>query len=98
MQSAAAAERERVERELLRLGEREGNLTLELDAIREARSALQDELVVLRRLSRARINAAEPWPRPRRAKLPRESSKAVVRLGSVDLLYQPAAVLSLNET
>jgi hypothetical protein len=52
MQSAAAAERERVERELLRLSERESNLTLELDAIREARSALQDELVVLRRLSR----------------------------------------------
>jgi hypothetical protein len=52
MQSAAAAERERVERELLRLSKREDGLTLELDAIREARSALQDELVVLQRLSR----------------------------------------------
>jgi hypothetical protein len=52
MQSAAAAERERVERELLRLRKREDRLAHELDAIREARSALQDELVVLQRLSR----------------------------------------------
>jgi hypothetical protein len=53
MRSAAAAERERVERELLRLGKREESLTHELDAIRDARSALQEELVVLRRLARA---------------------------------------------
>lgn len=51
MQSAAAAERERVERELLRLREREDRLAHELNAIREAQSTLQDELVVLQRLS-----------------------------------------------
>jgi hypothetical protein len=52
MQSAAAAERERVERELLRLSKREDRLAHELDAIREAQSALQGELVVLQRLAR----------------------------------------------
>jgi len=52
MQSAAAAERERVERELRRLSKREDSLAQQLDAIREARSALQEELVVLKRLSR----------------------------------------------
>ncbi len=51
MQSAAAAERERVERELLRLRKREDRLAHELNALREAQSVLQDELVVLRRLS-----------------------------------------------
>jgi hypothetical protein len=51
MQSAAAAERERVERELLRLRKREDGLAHELSVIREAQSALQDELVVLQRLS-----------------------------------------------
>ncbi len=51
MQAAAAAERERVERELRRLSEREGSLAHELETIRAARGALQDELVVLQRLS-----------------------------------------------
>jgi hypothetical protein len=57
MQAAAAAERERVERELRRLSERENTLARELDAIRTARSALQDELSVLLRLSRDRAKS-----------------------------------------
>jgi hypothetical protein len=54
MQAAAAAEHERVERELRRLGERENTLARELDAIRRACAALRDELSVLQRLSRDR--------------------------------------------
>jgi hypothetical protein len=79
MQSAAAAERERVERELLRLSRREDSLTHELDAIREARSALQDELVVLQRLSRdlpaGEIRAADD--ERRRLRVVTEASQAV---------------------
>lgn len=70
MQSAAAAERERVERELLRLSKREDSLANELNAIREARSALQDELLVLQRLSRdlpaGEIRAADDERHPLR--------------------------------
>jgi len=52
MQAAAAAERARVERELSRLTAREETLTHELELAQRARSALQDELRVLERLSR----------------------------------------------
>jgi hypothetical protein len=52
MQAAAAAERERVERELRRLNEREDRVARELDTIRAARSALEGEVVLLQRLSR----------------------------------------------
>ncbi len=79
MQSAAAAERERVERELLRLSKREDGLAHELDAIREARSALQDELVVLQRLSRdlpaGEIRAADD--ERRRLRVVTDGSQAV---------------------
>jgi vacuolar-type H+-ATPase subunit I/STV1 len=78
MQSAAAAERERVERELLRLSKREDSLAHELDAIREARSALQDELVVLQRLSRdlpaGEIRAADER---RRLRVVTDTSQAI---------------------
>jgi hypothetical protein len=61
MQAAAAAERARVERELSRLTAREETLTHELELVRRARSALQDELRVLERLSRdaAEVEVAE---------------------------------------
>lgn len=52
MQAAAAAERERVERELRRLSEREDRVARELDTIRAARSALEGEVALLQRLSR----------------------------------------------
>ena len=53
MQAAAIAERERVEAELDRLRERLDSLVEEIEAIQTTRSALEDQLLVLRRLSRA---------------------------------------------
>jgi hypothetical protein len=53
MQAAAIAERERVEAELDRVRERLDDLVEEIDGVRATRSALEDELALLRRLSRS---------------------------------------------
>lgn len=67
MRAAAAAEQQRVERELHRLNDREDSLARELEALRAARSGLEDELVVLQRLSHdsveGEISAARATPR-----------------------------------
>jgi hypothetical protein len=52
MRAAAAAERERVDRELRRLCSREDSLARELEAIRATRRELESELSVLERLAR----------------------------------------------
>jgi hypothetical protein len=52
MRAAAVAERERVEAELARLGERLDSLAEEIEAIHSTRAALEDELLLLQRLSR----------------------------------------------
>jgi hypothetical protein len=54
IRSAAAAERDRVERELTRLADHERQLAQEMDRIRESREVLEHELGVLEQLTDAR--------------------------------------------
>ncbi len=58
IRSAAAAERDRVERELTRLADHERQLAQEMDRIRESREVLEHELGVLEQLTDARTNTS----------------------------------------
>jgi hypothetical protein len=62
MQSAAVAERARIERELTRLDSRRATLAQELSAVDEAREELQDQLRVLNRFAHAFGDDASPAP------------------------------------
>jgi chromosome segregation ATPase len=67
IRSAAAAERERVERELARLTERERRLAQEIDRIKTSRDVLQHELGVLERL--AQTSGASRLTQPTKRRL-----------------------------
>jgi hypothetical protein len=66
IRSAAAAERERVERELARLADRERDLAREVGRIRESRRELEQELGVLERLAQASRASRTGQPAQRR--------------------------------
>lgn len=81
IRSAAAAERDRVERELARLAARERELTHEIDSIGKARASLEHELGVLDRLAGPRTTASRhPQPAPRRLQVVPEAHDATVTM------------------
>jgi hypothetical protein len=69
MQSAAAAEAERVERELTRLAGQEAVLVEELDAVRASIARLQTERDVLTRFADAGANGRSPGTEDRRLRV-----------------------------
>ena len=66
MRAAAAAERERVDRELARLAAREGELAAELSAVQETRAELEHQLHVLNHFTHVDSPGARPASRNRR--------------------------------
>lgn len=79
IRSAAAAERQRVERELARLAERERQLAGEIERIRESRDLLGQELGVLERLAQTSGVSRLTQPTTRRLQVvsaPQDTSDA----------------------
>jgi len=70
MQSAAAAERVRIERALARLDSRRTTLARELAALDDGRAELQDQLRALNRLAHEFADDAKPKTRPRLSVVP----------------------------
>jgi hypothetical protein len=70
MQSAAAAERARIERELARLDSRRATLARELVALDEGREELQDQLRVLNRFAAEHGDDVSARARPRLSVVP----------------------------
>jgi hypothetical protein len=77
IRSAAAAERDRVERELTRLADHERQLAQEMDRTRESREVLEHELGVLEQLADARAATSRlPLPSTRRLQVVSEPDEA----------------------